>query len=193
MIDYEFAAIQTLAANFLASYYCRFFTKLMDFTSLISNDSQEFIAVGNFKRFKFPAILTTCFFLAGLIQLFLSGNKLNSKQILPEIFISVMFFGTALFFWSKVLDKRIKLIINKQGIISNKLGLISWDDVKYFYIKEIFFKGRNYYFLILNTSIGEDRKIELSYLDKSYDRVKKAIQDNNKNNSIIDLGFETTN
>ena len=165
----------------------------MDFNSFISNDSKEFIAVGNFKRFRFPAILTTCFFLAGLVQLFLTGNKLNSKQILPEIFISAMFLGTASFFWSKVLDKRIKLVINKQGIISNKIGLVSWDDLRYFHFKEIFFKGRNYHFLILNTSVNENRKIELSYLDKSYDQVKKAIQDNNKNKSIIDLGFETNN
>ena len=165
----------------------------MDFNSFISNDSQELIAIGNFKRFKFPAILTTCFFLAGLVQLFFTHNRLNSKHVLPDIFIFVLFLGTALFFWTKVLDKRIKLVINKQGIIINKTGIISWDELRYFHIKEMFFKGRNYHFLILRTLLNEEHKIELSYMNKSYEQVRKAIQDNSTNNSLIDLGFETNN
>lgn len=163
----------------------------MNFNLFKTNDADELIARGSYKPLRFYAILLTGFFLGGLIDLYINPKTFHSTDFAISIFISAVFLSTAIFFWYKVYDRKIKMIINKNGIISHKTGIIRWEEIRYFYIQETFFKGRDYHFLILKSTTEKEYKIELSYFDKTFEQVRKAIIINSNNNVIIDLGFET--
>ena len=154
--------------------------KSIDFNNFRTNDSEELIVRGFYKQLLIYAILLTAFCLGVIIEIVYKFNNSSQYDILTTIIIVGIFLFLVVVFWLKLFDRRIKIVINKIGILSNETGVIEWNEIWYFYIKEYFFKGRNYHYLLIKTKTEIEYKVELTNFDKSYELVRKAIFVNSK-------------
>ena len=164
----------------------------MNYNKFIINDNNELIVRGSHKKVLLYALLFSIPAVGGLLTVNVEDLKsMYFENIFASILMVTIIYGGPIYFWVKVFDKRIKLIINKNGIWNSKSELLSWDNLWYYHIKEDFIKGTKYHFIIFKNKNNEiDYKIDVTYYDKTYIEILNAIKINSKEYSIIDLGFE---
>lgn len=165
----------------------------MDRNDTILNEPKELVVRGSYKRPIFLAILLSIPCIGLLTESLENWKKLINETNFLMILLVLFIYGMSIYYWFKVFDKRIKLIINSKGIWSLKTGFIDWSNFWYFYVKEEkTTKAGTFRFIILKKKNDEkDYKIDLTFYDKTYEEVKEAININSKKYPVIDLRFET--
>ncbi|WP_152270721.1 hypothetical protein [Agriterribacter humi] len=159
----------------------------------ITNLKSEIVGKGTYRRAIWFAIFMTipCIGILtdpieGLIML------LKKDYILMPILL-LLIYGNAIFFWFKVFDKNIKLIINPNGIWTKATGFIMWDNFWYYYLRERHTnKAGTFRDLIFKLRNDEkEYKVNITYLDIDYKQIQKAIQLNAKDHGVNELSIDT--
>lgn len=147
----------------------------------------ELVARQNAKGLLIFAIVTTIGF---LINVFNFNDTYNKSQVGAIFLVGVLSILT-FFFWYKILDSGVKLIINRDGIWIRKYNLISWDTIEAFYFENR--PGRTFKsaLRIESKTIGQSYTIEIMLLDKGFDEIIKAIEANSKGFNIKYSGVNT--
>ena len=121
--------------------------------------------------------------------------KFNPNIINSLLFL--LFLVICLYWWLKYFDERPILKLNSDGISvrSNILFLsrqkfISWTQVNYFYILEETQKSTTVSLMIGQKEIKNEKKIELSGLDKSVDDILFVIKEYSAFYNLQDLGID---
>lgn len=162
----------------------------MNSNRFVINDPNELVARGSHKKVLLYALLFSIPFV-GLLTVN-SLKSFYSENLFAAVLLTFIFCVIPIYFWYMVFDKRIKLIINKNGIWSSKMHLVSWNSLWYYHIKEDLIKGTKYHFFIFKIkNSGIDYKVDITFYDKTYIEILNAIKINSNGYSIIDLGFET--
>jgi hypothetical protein len=158
----------------------------------IIDDPNELIVNGSHKKVILYALLFSVPCLGFLTQTLDNLKSFYLENLFVSVLLTSLLYGLAIYFWFMVFDKRIKLIINKNGIWTSKTSLVSWNSLWYYHMKEDFVKGEKYhlfFFKIKNSDI--DYKVDITFCNKTYVEIINAIKSNSTDYSIIDLGFET--
>lgn len=130
------------------------------------------------------------------------GNNLfnwtdfNPNGINTIIFLLFLF--VCLFWWTKLLDKKPQIIINKEGIQIRKnvlpfssLRIIQWDEVYFFYLLEKTRRNVTGRYLVIRQKEKEkDIKVELNGLDTSIVTIFSLIKQYAEKYNFQDLGKE---
>ena len=112
---------------------------------------------------------------------------------LPAIFV---FGGWPCFCLFHLLDKRVKIRIDKDGIWSLKYGNVSWEDIWYLDTKAIQWKGdksgRQLHIRIKDTEDRLDKEefLRLDKKDKTFEEIRAMIEYYAAKYKIEDLGHE---
>jgi hypothetical protein len=91
------------------------FTFLMDLTNFITNDKNELIDRGSYKNILWFAILMTIPCIGLLTDSFANWKSFLLEHLYGGLALLGFTYGVTICAWYKVFDKRIKLIINKNG------------------------------------------------------------------------------
>ncbi|HKO81178.1 MAG TPA: hypothetical protein VJU78_12320 [Chitinophagaceae bacterium] len=140
----------------------------------------ELIAKQNAKGLLILAIPITVGFLVNVFNF----NKTYNKSTWGAIFLIVFLSWLTFYFWYKIFDSGTKLIINKEGIWSRKSKLIPWDIVEAYHFEKRSGKTVTYILWIETKNIGQSYKLEITFLDKGYIEVNKAIEANSEGFNI---------
>jgi hypothetical protein len=122
---------------------------------------------------------------------FLFGKWSFAK--LPAIFV---FGGWPCFCLFHLLDKRVKIRIDKDGIWSLKYGNVSWDDIWYFDTKVTVWRndrsGRELHIRLKDTEDRLDKEefLRLDKRNKSFEEIRAMIEYYATKYKIEDLGHE---
>jgi hypothetical protein len=166
---------------------------MTDLAPFITNDPKELVVIGSHKGILWFAILMTVPCIGVLTDSYDNWKKFISGSPVGAIFLLSIFYGGALFGWIKVFDKRIKFIINRDGIWYSKTQFVSWDNIESLSFEEQkTAKAGTFYLLKLKTkNRSKPYKIDITFFDKSYNQIQTAINENAIKNSVEDLGLET--
>ena len=89
----------------------------MNYNKFIINDNNELIVRGSHKKVLLYALLFSIPAVGGLLTVNVEDLKsMYFENIFASILMVTIIYGGPIYFWVKVFDKRIKLIINKNGI-----------------------------------------------------------------------------
>jgi hypothetical protein len=160
--------------------------------NFIIGDTNELIIRGSHKKIPFFLLFITIPCIALVIELQKSSQNFFTGNLFVAIFFLTICCGGTAYSWFKFFDKRIRLIINQNGIWMSKSGLIEWNNIWYYHFTEDIVKAREYHcFAFKIKSDHTEYKIDITFLDKAYQQIQEAISINSKKYSIIDLGFES--
>ncbi len=101
-------------------------------------------------------------------------NQLISLLLIATLLLLTIYFGYQFF------DRGTKLLINKKGIWTKKYGLVHWYSIEFYHFEKRIGKIVSYIFWIESTTIGNSLKLEITFLDKNYTEIQKAIDINSK-------------
>jgi len=103
--------------------------------------------------------------------------------------VAVIIILVAIYFLVRYsLDRRIKMVINKEGIWTPKKGLLVWSNVQYYYFEEI--QTDNATVSLLKIKLlkpSKEVKIDIAFFNKSERDIEDAIKDNSGDYNIIAL------
>jgi hypothetical protein len=158
--------------------------------SFITNDYDELIVRGSHKRIPIYLLFLIVPCVALLTEPFSELKKFFSENLIATILLTAFMFISAGYWWFMVFDKRIKIIINKNGIWNAKSNFIEWKEISSYNFKEETFKTRKFHFLVFRT-VGNDKeyKIDISFYNKSYEQIEEAVNTNSKGFYITNLGL----
>jgi hypothetical protein len=123
-------------------------------------------------QYKVYAIIFSIVFVLLLIYFYSQSLAIEAAMFFP-----VALFGfISAFFWYKILDKRIKLTINKDGIRFKSRKVIPWDIIQRFYFKGRHHKVSSYWLYVETTQHYKAIRINISDLDKTYHHIADAIK-----------------
>lgn len=161
--------------------------------SFITNDYDELIVKGSHKKIPIYLLFLIVPCLVLLTEPFSELKKFYSKNLIAATLLTAFIFISAGYWWFMVFDKRIKIIINKNGIWNSKSKFIKWKEISSYHFKEEIFKTRKFYFLVLRT-VGDDKeyKIDISFYNKPYEQIEEAMNINSKGFYITNLGLDTS-
>jgi hypothetical protein len=164
----------------------------MSLSHFITNEPEELIAKGSSKKVPWYGLILFVPLLGLLFDTKKNLKEFYSKNIIIAILITLFMICGSIYFWYMALDKRIKLIINRNGIAFKQNTFLSWENIWYYYIEEEIIKAKAYHFLYLKDKLlDKTYKIEITFYDKTYQEIQSAISNFSKDKSIIDLGFES--
>ena len=132
----------------------------------------------------FPALslLAIALFFGKATRPFFRENSLLSIAVLLIIL-------AALYFWVRnSLDKRIKMVINKEGIWAHNKGLLVWSNIHYYYFEEV----RSDYDTVTLLKVkllkpDKEVKIDISFFNVSERDIDVAIENNSGSPKTIAL------
>jgi hypothetical protein len=158
-----------------------------------TNHSDELIVKGPNKKAVLYAILMTipCIgLLAGPISEWIISIK---EHFITVPLLLMVFYGIAAFFWFKVFDRKIKLIINQNGLWTKSTGFVYWESVWYYYLRERrTFKAGTFYDLFFKLRDDEkDYKLEITFLNTDYNKIRRAIKLNARNYNVHELNIDS--
>ncbi|HEY6506349.1 MAG TPA: hypothetical protein VIZ28_20375 [Chitinophagaceae bacterium] len=107
-----------------------------------------------------------------------------NKSSVGAIFLTGILAVLTFYFWYKILDSATKLIINKQGIWVRKYQTIPWDTIEAYHFEKRLGKTLTSILWIESTTIGQSYSLEITFLDRGYDEIIKAIESNSKGSNI---------
>ena len=150
---------------------------MADATQFITNDPKELIARGSHKGILWFAILMTIPSIGLLTDTYNNWKKFIIESPVISILLLSLIYGGALFGWIKVFDKRVKLIINRNGIWYSKYQFTSWDNIECFeFIVQKTAKVGTFYVLKLKTkNRSKPYKIDITFFDKNYNQIQTSI------------------
>jgi hypothetical protein len=149
----------------------------------------DFIARQNAWILKVYAVL---FIPLALVNLYYLPEAIE-KQLFWPIVLAIFFSASTIYLWFLVLDRRVKLIITKEGIWSKKYKLLPWETVVgYFFERRRGGKILSTFLFIDTTVGGEPLKIETTYLDKPPQEISDAIQRNSTGYKIYTSGVHNS-
>src|SRR5215213_3230679 len=123
---------------------------MADVTPFITSDPKELIVRGSHKGILWFAILMTIPCIGLLTDTYDNWKKFITGNPVIAIFLLSIFYGAVLFGWIKVFDKRVKLIINRNGIWCSKTQFIDWDNIELFeFVEQKTAKAGTFYVLKL--------------------------------------------
>lgn len=114
----------------------------------------------------------------------------KESPVMMTIFTSLFLPIFGYFFYQYFFNKKIKLIIDKEGIRTPKNGIIKWETIWYIYLYE--FRGKiteKKLIIKLNTNDIEI-KSDITYLDKTEDEIMSALQEYGTKFKILFLDKE---
>jgi hypothetical protein len=152
-------------------------------SSNLLQETTELIAKQNGKGLIILAILP----LIGLLTIAFNPTYTIAwykKNPFGAIFLISTLSILSIYLWYKILDTGVKLKVNKQGIWTKKYGLIQWQNIFSYQFEKR--KGRTVtYNLKLDTqNPGRLIVCDLTFLDKDFSEVKRAIDLNSKDYNI---------
>ena len=162
-------------------------------TQFVTNDPKELIVRGSYKGILWFAILMTIPCIGLLINTYDNWKKFITGNPVIAIFLLSILYGGALFGWIKVFDKRVKLIINRNGIWYTKTQFIGWDNIEFFqFVEQKAAKAGTFYVLKLKTkNRSKAYKIDITFFDRNYNQIQASINENASKYSVEDLGLKT--
>src|SRR5215211_5979647 len=119
------------------------------------------------------ALLAIALFFGKETKPFFKENPFVTVVAVIIILVAIYF----LFRYS--LDRRIKMVINKEGIWTPKKGLLVWSNVQYYYFEEI--QTDNATVSLLKIKLlkpSKEVKIDIAFFNKSERDIEVAIKDN---------------
>src|SRR5215212_4246499 len=102
---------------------------MADPNQFITNDPKELIVRASHKGILWFAILMTIPSIGLLTDSYGNWKKFITENPVAAIVLLSVIYGGALFGWIKVFDKRVKLIINRNGIWHSKFQFIGWENI----------------------------------------------------------------
>ena len=135
----------------------------------------------NRKKFLLPLIFGVIP-IVGLTYAILKNPKeemteFSKSPIGLSILILFLLFSSGFFFYKYFLDKKIKLIIDKDGIWTSKYGHVKWQSVWYIYQKEIRGKFTERKLIIKLNEDDKEIKLDITYFDKTQDEIIAAFKE----------------
>lgn len=86
------------------------------------------------------------------------------------------------------LDRRIKFVINTDGIWIHNKGLLAWNNIHYYYFEEITTENNtDFLFKIKLLNSKKEIKINISLFNVSEQQIEAAIAHNSGDNKVISL------
>lgn len=164
----------------------------MNLSHFISNEPDELIAKGSSKNVPWFGLFLIVPILGLLFDSTENQREFFLRNPVIAVLLTLFLVCGSVYFWYIALDKRIKLIINSQGIAFKGNNFLAWENIGHYYIKEQIVKAKPYHFLYLKDAL-QDRlyKMEITFLDKTFQEIQSTMSHFSKGKSTIDLGFES--
>jgi hypothetical protein len=132
-------------------------------------------------------ILMLLYFLFGPYE----KTRIIFKENLIAAIVLVIFLVVGIIYsFFKAFDRSIKIVINKEGIWLQKIGLIPWNNIYYYYFEN---QSHEVSVSLLKIKLIEPEKevqVDVSAMNKSFNDIERAIQRNAKNYNIKSLGID---
>ncbi|OQP45353.1 hypothetical protein A4D02_33695 [Niastella koreensis] len=117
-----------------------------------------------------------------------------------QVIFLILFIAVGIFTLIHSFDKSPDVIINQEGIRNRKhhfpfspLILMSWNDIQYFFLREIEEEyGSTFYIMIRERETEKDRKLTLSGYDSSAETILSLIRQYAEKHNIHELDKQTS-
>ncbi|HMK20183.1 MAG TPA: hypothetical protein VK492_18415 [Chitinophagaceae bacterium] len=103
-------------------------------------------------------------------------TEFSKSPIGLSILLSFFLFSFGFFCYKYFLDKKTKLIIDKDGIWTSKFGQVKWQSVWYIYQKEMRGKFIEQKLIIKLNEDDKEIKLDTTYFDKTEDEIIAALK-----------------
>lgn len=127
-----------------------------------------------------------------LILWLIAGPYDKSRVIFKENLMAAIILTIALvigtfYCWFKLFDRSIKIIVNKKGIWTKKLGLILWDSIQYYYFGLLEGEITIYLLNIKLHNSENELQIDISYANNARNDLAQAILQYSIGHNIFNL------